>query len=287
MKGKRCLLALVLLGLVMMSKPAVGADCTDFISSLPYTITAQGIYCFTHSLDANITTGSAIIINSNNVTINLYGYKLGGQLGGPATQANGIYASNKKNIAIRNGTIRGFYRGILLQNDSPYTTGGPYVIEDLRADANTYVGIVMHGRGNTIRNVGVVNTGGSTVISDAWGIVSRGPGARIHNNNIFETKEQGTGLAGGILINTGDGTYLAYNVSGNTAPSTTGTSYGILIQDSANVIVRNNNVTMMTKGILFSALGAGASGIYMDNLASGCVDPFTGGYPAGTTNFSY
>ena len=54
MKGKRSLLVLVLLGLIMMAihLRSAGAETTNCtaITSLPYTISTQGIYCLTADL---------------------------------------------------------------------------------------------------------------------------------------------------------------------------------------------------------------------------------------------
>jgi hypothetical protein len=81
------------------------------IRALPAIITVQGVYCLRSDLSTAITSGSAIDIRTNNVGRDLNGFKLGGVDAGPGTEAWGIYASNRQNIAIENGTVRGFYRG--------------------------------------------------------------------------------------------------------------------------------------------------------------------------------
>ena len=68
------------LALVAMHAPHARAEtvnCTP-IDYLPYTISAQGVYCFTQHLGTNMTSGNAITINTNNVVIDLNGFKLGG-----------------------------------------------------------------------------------------------------------------------------------------------------------------------------------------------------------------
>jgi hypothetical protein len=169
-------------------------ECT-VITSLPYTIDTQGIYCLKENLVTSITSGSAITINSNNVVIDLNGYRLGGLPAGPSTNAIGILANEQQNITIRNGTVRGFFVGIWLSDRSPYTTSQGYLIEDIHAEMNAYIGIDVHGRGNIIRNNQVVNTGGSTAAKYAHGIISFGPGARVLNNDVVETKGQSTASA--------------------------------------------------------------------------------------------
>src|SRR5262245_9719378 len=88
-------------------------QCTA-IASLPYTISVQGVYCLAGDLSTGMTSGSAIVIATNNVVLDLNGHRIGGLAAGPGTQATGIYANDRQNITIRNGTIRGFYNGIYL-----------------------------------------------------------------------------------------------------------------------------------------------------------------------------
>jgi nitrous oxidase accessory protein NosD len=127
----------------------------------------------------------------------------------------------------------------------------------------------------------VVNTGGSTNTYSAYGIEVDGPGSRVLNNDVYETKEQFTGYGVGIYITSGDGSVAVNNRVGNQALGT-GTSRGIYINNSDDVIVKSNAISKMGWGIYFGA----STGLYGDNLASGCPIPFTGGTPAGSTNYS-
>src|SRR2546429_8082646 len=84
----------------------------------------------------------------------------------------GIYALDRQNITIKNGTVRGFYRGILLHDSGGDASQG-HVVEDIRADQNTFIGIQVNGRSSLIRNNQVVATGGTTFFggnADAYGI---------------------------------------------------------------------------------------------------------------------
>jgi parallel beta-helix repeat protein len=286
MKTSRCHLTEIffVLFLFLLFPGLIQAETTNCtsISYLPYTISTPGIYCFTGNLETSMTSGKAITINVNNVVIDLNGRKLGNGAAGSGTSATGIYADQRKNITIKNGTIRGFYMGIALDDESPYTASQGHLIEDIRADMNTTFGILIEGRGNIIRNNQVVDTGGSTA-PWTYGIVSRGPGGRVLNNDVYETKEYSTGDAYGIHIYGGDGSVVMNNRIGN-QDFGTGNSYGIYITNgSDNVIVKNNTISKMEWGISFAG---GSTGLYGDNLASGCTTSFTGGTAAGSTNYS-
>jgi len=228
-------------------------NCTA-ITSLPAIITVQGIYCFTGNLGTAITTGNAIDIQTSNVVLDLNGFKLGGLAAGLGTNALGIHATNRQNITIRNGTVRGFFIGIRLEGIGP---SGGHVVEEIRADQNTLFGIDVNGSGNIVRNNQVVATGGSTAFganADANGIIVSGSGPRLLNNDVINTVKLGTGTASGIYINLVDG--------------------GLVV---------NNRITGADVGVQFAN---GSGNKYRDNLTSGVVTPFIpfGATDAGNNN---
>jgi len=267
------------LTLLLLFAPGAWAetiDCTP-ITTLPYVITVQGIYCFTGNLATSMATGNAIEIQTNNVTIDMNGWKLGGLAAGAATQTNGIFAFQRKNITIRNGTIRGFYQGIWINDGPPFTTSQGHLIEDIRADQNTYLGFEVRGRGNIVRRNQVVDTGGSTTITAAFGIVLYGPGGRALNNDISGTAA--TGSAFGLYINTADGAVAEGNRIDDVNSGTSGT-YGLYIYNSNDVLAAGNRITSADYGIYyFSSIGK-----YMDTLTSSVSTPFTGGTAVGTNS---
>src|SRR5215831_17563220 len=139
-------------------------DCTA-ITTVPFTITTQGIYCVTQDIETNLAGGNAIEIDASNVVLDLNGHKLGNLTAGPGTQATGIFVDDRKNVTIKNGMVRGFLTGIFLSN-AGHSSGN--IIESIRADLNTFLGMEVDGTGNTIRHNLVVATGGTTV--PAFGI---------------------------------------------------------------------------------------------------------------------
>src|SRR6266852_2388184 len=78
-------------------------NCTP-ITSLPFVITVQGVYCFTGDLTAALTADNAIDIQTNNVVLDLNGFKLDDLAAGLGTHAYGIHALNRQNITIKTGT---------------------------------------------------------------------------------------------------------------------------------------------------------------------------------------
>ena len=216
--GAQIVFTFFLFALFSNSAQAETVNCTA-ITTLPYIISTQGVYCLTGHLSTGITTGSAITIDTNNVVLDLNGFKIGGQSAGLGTTATGIYAYQRQNITIKNGTVRGFFKAIVLSDSSPYTTSQGHLIEDIRADMNTYEGMEVSGRGVVVRNNHVVDTGGSTAAGyvNAYGIVVQGPGTKVMGNNVFETAEDAGANSAGVRVNGGPGSVVEENRIGNEA----------------------------------------------------------------------
>jgi hypothetical protein len=92
----RATVLLVVLAFVVNTAPARAetVNCTA-ITSLPFVITVPGVYCFTGHLETAMTSGTAIDIQTNNVVLDLNGFKLGGLAAGLGTTARGIFANNR------------------------------------------------------------------------------------------------------------------------------------------------------------------------------------------------
>jgi len=267
--------------LLLLAAPAAWAEtvnCTP-ITTLPTVITSQGVYCLTGNLTTNMTSGNAIEIQTNNVTIDLNGWKLGGQAAGPGTLTNGIRANQRKNITIKNGTIRGFFYGIFLNDSNPYTTSQGHLIEDIRADNNTSVGMIISGRGNIVRRNQVVDTGGTTQVGNVYGILFVGPGGRVLNNDISGTAATGSSVGIGLRLYTAKGTVIEGNRIDDVS-SGSGATYGIYIYGSNDVLARGNSITSAYTGIYYT----GSTGKYMDTLTSNVTTPFFGGTAVGTND---
>ena len=138
------------------ARAAASVDsCTGYVPSLPATITTQGTWCLAKDLSTGITSGAAITVTTNNVTIDCGGYKIGGLPAGPGTGTTGIQALGRQNTTVRDCAVRGFLRGISLEGNGQVVVGN-------RLDGNTYLGIFVSGDGGYVRDNRVYDTGGST-----------------------------------------------------------------------------------------------------------------------------
>ena len=211
--------------------------CTN-ITSVPITITVPGIYCLKQDVSTGITSGAAITINNNNVTIDFNGFRLGGLGAGQSTQASGVYENARSNITLRNGNIRGFKTGIYLNGSN----GGPasgHLIENNLVDSSTSTGIFASGSGVVLRGNRVVNTGPGTG-GAAYGIYGIFlVNSMISANVISNTQSSNNARAIDIY------TSSDLDISGNSVSKTTamgGDAYPIHLNRAQRVNVVDNSL---------------------------------------------
>ena len=185
---------------------------------------------------------------------------------GAATLANGIFAVNRKNITIRNGSIRGFLQGVFLDENIGAASSG-HLLEDLLLDGNRQVGATVEGSGIVIRNNRVVNTGPTDLSTVAFGIFVTATNTVIANNVVSDTSE--SGIARGIFVF--DSALI--EVRGNTILDTRDATNknGIEINSSTDVTVIGNRI--------LNAAGTGTVGVFQTNSTGvNCIDNTIAGF---------
>jgi len=260
------LLALVLLALASLAtSPAVRAadsldGCTGFITSLPATIASQGIWCLKGDLTTSISSGSAITINTNKVTIDCNHYRLDGSAAGSATTTIGIYANARARVAVRHCTIGGFYIGAKL-------TGNGHVVDGNDFIGNMQTGLYIEGdvakSDSLVTDNRILNTGGSTGGSfSAFGIYAHFAVDMTDNTVSGVSARNGSnGNAYGIYtVGTTHGATLRRNEVQNINRDI-GLAYGIYNDNSTHVIVVANDVSSV-----------GDVGIFCSNNTSAARD---------------
>lgn len=254
-------------------------NCTGFIDTVPATIGAQGTWCLRHDLSTAITSGAAITIAVNNVTLDCNGFKVGGLAGGIGTGATGVYANNRLNATVRNCAIRGFQVGIDLDG-----SGAGHLVEDNRLDQNTWKGIEVRGDNNRVQRNRVYDTGGSS-FGSAWGmhvinadvidntvagvvaagsahnaigISMEGWGIEVRGNQVRGLVPGGTGVAIGLVNNFGTA-----NFTGNVVTSIVAIP-GIGIATKTGLpkaVCRDNTVIRFATGISADCLDGSGNAV--------------------------
>ena len=241
--------ALLLLAAVLaMGSPAHAAQgqdgCAGFIDSLPATITTQGVWCLRKHVSTAQTSGAAILVGANNVTIDCNDFKLGGLAAGEGSSALGIQASSQANLTVRNCNIRGFQRGIDVSG------GSGHLVEDNRFDNNLLAGIQLVSVGNSlVRGNRVFDTGGWVGNAHLYGIRCSVEGASscdvLDNaiDGIFSVEGSVYSLRG-ILVG-GVGSRVAGNSVRGLLPGSADVAWGVISSDGPT-FVDGNEITLPT-----------------------------------------
>ena len=236
-------------------------NCTGFITSLPATIATQGTWCMKHDLSTAITSGRAITVNTNNVTIDCNDFKLGGLQAGTGTNADGIYAIDRLNLRIRHCNIRGFFHGVFIDGTGSSSSG--HAIEDSLFDGNTYIGADIHGDAAVIRRNRIVDTGGSSNAASAYGIVGYGSIDILDNTIVGVVAGSAGGHAIAVFTDGSSG-----SINGNRVrdlfKNGGGNAYGVYNSNSGYVVMRDNDV--------LGDAGTGSVGLLCNNANGSAKD---------------
>lgn len=135
------------------------------------TISAQGSYIMTRSINATVPAGDCLLITADFVTIDMNGFIIAGPgFSGGIPTGHGITTDQSvSNTTVRNGTVIGFNYGVFL-------SGGGSIVEGVRVVDSEFGGIsVAHGAyvagnivtgGKSFSLPGISFTQGSTVLNN-------------------------------------------------------------------------------------------------------------------------
>ena len=255
------------------------------ITTLPYVISAPGIYYIDQKMTTNLSTGAAIVINANNVVLDLNANAIGNLAAGLGTQAVGILADSRQNVTVRNGIVRGFYVGVALGEFTTPGASSGNAVEGVTSDQSRSVGILVEGTGSVVRHSRVVSTTGSTAI-DPWnglasnsaiGIEVTGTGAQVSDNEVINTDCTNSCTSGsqalGIYIASAPGAVLTENRILNGSLATATSSAGIAVDASSpNAFADGNYLAGFVHGLVFNGTGK-----YRNTLTNNVTVPYSGG----------
>lgn len=256
----------IVTGLYTHPAQAEISDCT-VIKSVPMKIQKSGTYCFKSDLGTLQSTGKAISIEADNVTIDLNGYRLIGPATNPQRLIFGIYSNGRNNITIRNGKIEGFFTAITHDKN---LTGTGHLIENLHIDSSRLSGISLGAALSIIRNNIITNTGNGAGNLDTKGIVVYDSEDILVTGNYIGFAA-GTKNTSGIWLQTISGG----EISGNTITNLVGTAkvIGVSFSVSENLLIMNNRIINPKGAHSTAGVGeplSGSSGINcINNIAIG------------------
>jgi hypothetical protein len=270
-----CAMSLSSLVLLSAAPTARGAEsydnCTNFITSIPTTINASGTWCLSQNLSTSMSSGTAIIVSADNVTLDCNDFKIDGLAAGAGTVATGVGSSgNFNNDTVRHCDIRGFNLGLAL-------SGSGHVVEDNRFDGNTQLAIDVEGDGSVVRRNRVFDTGGSSNSTDGRGISTFFSVDIIDNTISGVTATSGSnGAAIGIRTSNNVSGSIRGNRIRGLVKAGNGQAFGILNFSSDRLAIRNNDLvgdaSVGSQGLTCS----NGNGRARDNVISGFATALSG-----------
>ncbi|HEY0661012.1 MAG TPA: NosD domain-containing protein [Lysobacter sp.] len=249
-------------------------NCTGYIDSLPASISTQGTWCLRKHLFTSMSSGAAITIATDNVTVDCNHFRLSGFGAGIATSAMGIATgTSRQNATIRRCRIQGFSYGVSL-------SGANHVIERSQLDRNNYAGIFLDSDGSAVRDNIITGTGGYPGGSQAFGIyaISSGTGAQIIGNTIRGIAPAGdvSGNRNSIGIHAGNALIQGNRIGGLVA----GGSFVAIGIAPVGGLVRDNVVMQLSSTPGYGVSASGGS-ICQDNTVKGYVTAIANCFLAG------
>lgn len=249
MKRRDFIVTCTALGILTLWPKKSAFALPTIISSFPATITAPGSYTITQNWDLVLPSGAAISVESDDVEIDLAGFRISNSLAGDTNRAAGVLVQTQNRVTIKNGTIEGMHTGIVLGSHQ-WTTG--HLIEQIQIKSCYAAGMLLAGTASIIRNNQIVTPQRSSVISVGGCSGFMGIGVRESQ---------------GLLI---QGNTIALNDSGE-ADGTVGMFFA---PGCVNVVALNNQISNADLGIVVDRQFA--SGNYRGNVTSQVSRPYLG-----------
>jgi len=290
------------------------------IASAPITISAPGSYYLTTNV--TVSSGNAITINANNVTLDLNGFVIG-STETPAANGIGISLNGVTNIAICNGQISGGVTnsaGVYSGSGFGYGIYFSVIPYNVRVSGISvfgclYSGIYL-GRNSTVVESCVVNTVGAfgiiaQSVSDSTAMNCGSDAMHVVNaNDCSGASYNGTGVDATVANNCYGSSVINHGVIADTANNcegyAPGTGHGILATTANNcyglasgggngvsvttamncygsAAGSGNGVVANTANNCYGDSAGGGNGIYAYNVAMGCY----GQSSTGTAIYAY
>jgi hypothetical protein len=232
--------------------------CTNFITTVPVTISTPGTWCMTGNIATN-ATGEIVTIAASDATIDCNGFKLDGTSRTQTTYAVGIRAGDVSNTTVRNCHVRGFSAGMLLAPPQDLGLTGGHLVEDNLVDRCTEQAIVVVGDNSVVRRNRVLQTN-NVAQKGAFGITAYDKVDVV--DNVVSGVRSLNSVAGGLWI----GSHVGGSIRGNlvrdvSRNGVSGTIYGMYLGYSGErKIIRDNTFV--------GAALAGSVGISCDSTSN-------------------
>ena len=246
------------------AQAAQGDDnCVGYIQSLPATITTPGTWCLGYSVSFYLTSGVAISIQADHVTLDCLHQTLGNAASGNTAIA--VYANDRKGVTVRNCTLAYFDTGISLRNGQRHRVVDNLITHGLRRGIHIWdPDGQSHVEGNR-----VVALGGS---GQAQSIVGIEADADIVDNVVAGVTASAANLGAKGIIAHGVGTQVVDNVVRGLASNGSEATIGLTTAGRQQSVVGNRVVN--ATGLVGTAI-SGYPATCRENHLAGYSNPVT------------
>jgi hypothetical protein len=240
------LLACVILAIAALAPDAAlaagkSASCSHFIDALPASIDSSGTWCLAGNLSTSMSTGHAIDVVSDDVTLDCNGFGVASTSPSPAS-GEAVNVVGRRNFVMRNCNMRGFRYGVYIGDGNVATNAG-HLVEDNTFSQSSYVGIHVDAASGVIRRNRVIATHADSGGGAAFGIQSYGT-VDVVDNTVQDVVAYDAAVAG-ILVNSNLGGSVRGNrVSGLARPTGSGLMLGIRTQNNSSRVILRGNVVI-------------------------------------------
>lgn len=218
--------------------------CTP-IETIPATISEPGNYCMVANATVDITSGAAITIAADHVTLDCRDFTLLNEASSSTGASRGIVAESRYNLLVRNcRVVGGFTDAIALTQPQ----SGPNSTFYNRIEDNYILGPYRYG------------------------ILAYGSAIEVRDNQIYDVGGQSSGAAIGIRVGAASTSQARFQVvERNLVAGTTGIAsngFGIYSDASIGSIFRENTITGTYGADGFTSTGirvASGSGLTLTN----------------------
>lgn len=244
---------------------ATVAATPKVITKLPYRITKPGTYVLSKTFNY-LGPAHAIEVQADDVTVDLRGNLLNyAGTDGATTTAAGVFADSRKNVTVRNGTIRGFFRAVFLENS---VNSAGHVVEDIVAEKCRLLGLQVKGPDMVVRRNRVIGLGSTTVGGPSrWGIFIQGERATVTDNVVLDVApDNGITNAYGLYFTGSTSSLVQRNSALNSTPAVVFERHGFYFINCSGLLLEANTAAFHYYGIKFADACAGA--IYRHNTVS-------------------
>jgi hypothetical protein len=249
---------------------AESTHCT-VITSLPANLSSAGVYCINQDLTLAGSTGSAVFVDADSVTLDLNGHALRSNAAANSA-TTGVVVVDHKYFTITDGTVAGFAQGISVESVPGGSRSRGGIISDVKVQRSFIFGIGMDCDGCVVRDSLVTDTIVPASITgfSAIGISATGTGNQVSGNRVFDTHtKSGGGLSFAVALS-GSNSVAAQNYVANDE-ILNANEVGISSTGTNNVLIGNQ-----AQGMGVGFFLEDPSTKYRDNTQSGCTSGFNG-----------